>query len=1356
MLPVILAHQLKVEFTRLQVTAGQLFVHEVDFQRCILRIVSVGEHRSGRRGLAIDADNRSAHGAVGIIRHLHNHLVSGFVIVHTGNLHIGNDFLQGVGVSSLILQLIVQDEASFARTMAQLRNRDQLRAVVQAELEAGGRNQRAAGGIVQPLQHIQHHVAAGGIIAVMEIDVNLPVATLIDIEGVSGVERSNPVNFQLAVHIPVGDGDTEGMQGRIIADAADGLATVGLQHLIGISTGSSEDLLAHGLVEVEGGIALVGRSRSDGHPALLRPFLELELEFGTVPVTGSGIHRLGAIKDDVNGVNSFGNVGVDHFHAGPILGHDDHAVTAFAVFLIGSGKTSAGLRLRDIGRGAFGQVQNLNLLIVLQGHGEAALSIGGHRSLRANGFKGLFRNTHALQPDMDGEAQILRDRVLAAKLVANLFGNQQIAFATQGIDKGCLSHLTFLQCQGERIGDRNVFQRLDFFHNVHHASRQAADVEGLPSSNLHGGFAAGEGNGGGRLLAIGIHQDSRIACIIVGVGDIGNVELERCIGGGKAIGHGLAQSDAGFRLQGQPTIVAQGCTHDEIVAQLTHGMIVGIHEGDVSLRQGIGDVFRLFHGVAVQIHMDITGTDVPGAVSSPLGRGQRGRRYLAVQGLCAVRGIDHIAAVENTLRLGIAHVPCAVGIGVERGIHQIVILIVLSGGIEIGIGVDLAVAGGIVHFILVGIEIDRAIGVGVGGQIRLRHHIHHGELVDLLLQGHFVHQADGILRTGNLHIGHFAVYAQGHFISNHGNQGGRHRKDHALLAGGDVFPNLDGSIHHIRGGHALVLVHLAQIAVGFNNEGRVGSGISGGIGHGLNALMPEAQELTGGIGIPADVIGVVRVAVVAELAILVSQADQRPCRVGGFQAQTGLYRPDHLIAQGGGVLISTQVTAAGDEVPGKLCAGIQGIVNQDALDIRHFHILANLIHEGDIAGQIRITGYQRRRVFGHQANLVDDVAERIRQLVRRGGGEGLVHIVAQVDTGGERCAVGRGLGDGVGFLHRGRTPAIGRIVNGDVHLAITEQFFPIAVDGGRRMVLGVHHRKADGIAQTQGVEQRIRFRIVVIHHFSDVGRRQLGHKVRFVGGADTDGVVAHAGCNLFRIVMGSSGGFAIGHENHNGNAGGTGLVIRSSRNRGICRQQLLHGIQQAQLSIGAGHIGKGSGGLGHGLAGRVLHAGIDRHSPNLSAGNGGFQIIGGSAVTVQGQQHHTVVRIGLVSVNAAVVDHNAYPVVFVEGLQLFDRAVHCSQHGLDGFGISGAATIHGAGQIQNHHGVRGHIGHTGHTHVGCHGRQCHQEAVLFVFRDAGSVKCGGIREHGLIRPHSTGVVGGQQVGQEQVAPAIHG
>ena len=388
-------------------------------------------------------------------------------------------------MGACVLQLVVQDKPGFADTVGEFGMGKQIiLAVIQTEAESGKGCHGAAGGICQLLLHIQHHITACGIVAVMEGNLDMPAAVIRDFEILIAVEGGDVADLQMSVHIGIGDDNTKGMHRGIVGDAVLDFTGVGLDDLIGVGAGGGELLRLHGFGEAEGRRILGGGGGGDGDPTVISPFLELELELGAIPVVCGGGHGFDALHFHVDGVDGIGNILVDHHDGGGLILYDHHdAVAGFAVIHVHGAETVGGIPLHHGGNGTGGQTGDLQLLLILQNHGETALGIGGDGcdgTVGVDCIEGGIGGADAAQADVHDEGQILGDGMVAAKGMVNVLGDGQTAGAPLVVDEGQL-------CQGLILhGDflhglfGDIVQRFDFFYPVVGAGGHAADGDALP------------------------------------------------------------------------------------------------------------------------------------------------------------------------------------------------------------------------------------------------------------------------------------------------------------------------------------------------------------------------------------------------------------------------------------------------------------------------------------------------------------------------------------------------------------------------------------------------------------------------------------------------------------------------------------------------------------------------------------------------------------------------------------------------------------------------------------------------------------------------------------------------------------
>ena len=814
-------------------------------------------------------------------------------------------------------------------------------------------------------------------------DLDIPIVGRILAEFIAGMVGNDLVDLQAAIHVPISHENAKGMQGGIVGNAIDGLAAIDFHHLVVIRTNSGKGLCCQSCGKAERGVSLVCGSGSHIHPSSTIPALQLKLEGFAHPIGGTG-QGLRAFQLDIYWSYGLGLILVGNRNADDaILGNCHSAVTQNIILPVGRGESLAGIQLGNSGNRAGRQTQNSHLLVVGQFQQEHAVFIGGDgcdRAAAMGGSKGLAGSANTGQLNLHRKAQADGQHMIGAQRMHDLLGDGQIAGATVGIDKFHSSQLTRYDGHQGTFLVGNIFHSGNFRHLISRAGGHAADLQGLACIERNPGLAIGKGNGSNGGCAVRMAHHDGVSSIVGRIGNIGNFKCKGAGGIGGIGSHGLGQGNTRDGCDQQLAIVAQGSTDNEIVASVANGMAIGIHERQIGIFQRAGCVGAAFQNSIIrQIHMDIACRHRPSSIAVTLGSCHCGIRQLAVVGLhpicIAVLHINGISTIGRAAGLGIATIQRTIGIGANQSILQEVIMVVLAGRIEIGIGIDLAVAHRAVQFILVGVETDIAVGIGIGGQIFRRNNILHGEGIDPVIQSDLINQADGIFCARGGQTGQISSLVQGHLVGQNRNQCGGNGEDHALLAGGDVFPNLDGGIHHIRLCHAVGFVHSAQITIGFDQESRVSGRIAGRLRNGGTALMPETQELTSRVGIPTDVVGELGVTGVAQLAILIGQANQRAGFIRTAQAQADHNRVDHFIAQGLGIFSSAQITAIGTffKVLGQIRAGEQHMIDQNALDVYNIHILANLVHKGHIARQIFAAANQSGEITALQLDITNDL-----------------------------------------------------------------------------------------------------------------------------------------------------------------------------------------------------------------------------------------------------------------------------------------------------------------------------------------------------------------------------------------------
>ena len=1335
---------LEAEFVRAHRSAGQRLADKVNGKLRILRIVGIGEGCSNgsariRRLLAAGKDHRRE-GAVAVVDHPHG---DRDLLIAVGPA-IGNgirlDLSENIGKGlAHIRRTVIQDESGEAT----LGGGQQL-----THLHAGGSIKQAEGEpsqglgstaiIVDGLVDIHGHSGrAGGGIGVGEACEHIPSGSgLYHFRGVRPVS-SHFGDLQLAIHITVGHHNSEGVDGLIVADTTQGCCRLDLDDPVIIGADFRVALVLERIGELEAGAA--GHSLN-GLTQLLpgavgQQLLQLELE-AVIHVPIPAKEGLVTGNMDKYGVNLGCLVVIDHDDRnGGILCHGHIAVTGQTVVPVGGREAGIRVDLHHHGSGSRRQAEDLKLLIVLQGNCKLAVFVSGDLGVGTVSMlrlEGGIGSADAAEGHLHGKLPVGGNLILSAEIMLHFLGNGQIAGASVGVDKVHIQNSVIDngQCAGggKAGGSGHVFHGLMFRDAEGLVGSHAADVEHITGIQLHLGNAFGELHGSVRLRAVRPDQPCGILGAVGRIGEIGQGKGEGPAGCRSTCGHGLCQADTGFGLYGKLAVIAQSSTHVELIAGIIDGMVMGVHEGNAGLAQGFGQIVTLVNSVAIHIDMNIALGDIPGAVcisnSGCLCRIGQG----TVDGLraeAAVVLVDLVGPVYGAGGLGLTGIEGAVCIGIDRCVFQIVVLLILSGGIEIAVGIDSAVAGGICVIPLVGVEVDGAVRIQILRvcQVVGRYGFQQIEGMDLRIQGHLVNQADGMLRAVHCQVGQLAVLIQGHIVADHRDQGSRDGEGHQLLAGGNIIPNLNGGVHHIGFADAVALIYSPQIAIGLNQEGRIRGSIAGGRRQHRHTLVIEAQELTGRIGVPADVVGVVVGIGVAELAVLVGQAYEGPGGIVAVQTQSGPDRDNHLRAQGSGCIKGAQLTAAGDKVAGQIGAGEQLIVNENALDIGHFHVLADAVHKRNVAGQVFTLGNQCGEVAGLQLNGVDDVLESLLQVfcqtsVSAIGGKVLIHIIF-FQSGGDLCdrSCGRSSGS--------RLNCQGIIIGGCIGNVQGLIAGPEIAQGSAGIGVGrIQHADGNAViaqAQTQGIEQAV---TAVL--FLDL---RLGIRCAELADEAQGRTGGSAVAQLDGVRVSEDGaahrGRAVGHQNQDG------LAVQLAHDRirhrdGIGRRsELIHSQDDALLDVGAAHhfLCLCGGTLALGLRPDICVQ-CHRLRGGWISSAGGHHIvikvlaIAAGGVAIQRQDQDGIAgSSGTALGGRAGIEDYAHPVVLVGSQQRCDALVGRLHQFLRHIIVAGVV-IHGAADIQHQHGVCGNVGHTGNAHGCRHSGQSHQEAVGIILGNA--------------------------------------
>ena len=710
----------EAEFAGFLLAACQFLADKVDGQCGGAGIIYIGKYGGGEVFAAIDGGDFGGGRAVTIVCYGDLHGVGFLGILHAGDLVGGNDLLQCIAVYTHIGLAVGQQEAGFANAIGQLGGGHQGLAFVQTEAEAGLGNQGAAGKVGQLFLHVQHQGGIRSVVCIGEGDLDIPVTCGIFAEFLAGVVRNYLFDFQLTVHIGICHQNAKGVQGGIIGDTADGLSAVDFAYLVVVSAWGGEDLSSQGILEIKAGLAFGGGIGGDGLPAASIPFLQQECEFCTVPL--GCVIDLRAHQRHIYRGYPGGGIGVFHGDGmGSAVANGHSAVAGEIAFPVAGGKTVAGGIFCDGGYRAGGQPQNGDLLHVGQDQGEFACVIGGNggEGVAAVAYgEGGVGGADAGELDTDGEAAVSGQHIVCAQVVNDLLGNGQIACATVGVDKFDPLQLACHDGNGGSglLGD--VFHGGFFFHGVHCAGDHAADVELFSCVQRNGGPAILKGHGGDGGGAVGVGHHDGIGAAVAFIGSVGQKEAESAGGRGGIGCHDLGKGDACAGGHQQLAVVAQGSADHEAVTRVAYVVIVGIHIGQVAVGKRAGGVLGFGGSIAFQVDKDVTCGDVPGAVGILHCVFQGFGSDLTVADLgfqrAAVFHIDLVGPVHSSAGGLFAGIERATIVGVYRRVGQIVVSVVLAGGVEVGIGVGLAVARSAIGFVLVGVEADIAVGIGVG------------------------------------------------------------------------------------------------------------------------------------------------------------------------------------------------------------------------------------------------------------------------------------------------------------------------------------------------------------------------------------------------------------------------------------------------------------------------------------------------------------------------------------------------------------------------------------------------------------------------------------------------------------------
>ena len=1185
---------------------------------------------------------------------------------------------------------------------------------------------------------------------------------------------------ELAVHIP--DGNGEGMQASVVGDAIDFVFGDLLQNLEGVlagfgkgdaiqNAGNGKGLFARFVVCVGDrcGLAL------HIDPGAFAVTLDLK---GKVRCDG-GLRVEGLCAGNIQAnLGGFRLVDIFHHHIGlGILADNDRIagilrIGGLILRPVAHSEVCTGSRFSNGNSGILRKLLNLQGLAVADGNGEAAPGTGGDRLQPAvtgmDHIKGLV--SQAFQ--CDGQFKIPGQHGCGNGVAIrslDLLGDLQIAVASGCVDESKALDLPPGQGDSGEVlicsvdGLHLVGGIVLFCHSVFHARCQAGDVNGLICGNGEFCLAAVKGQGFLRAL-LGTDQ----LCGAAAAGD------HKGKGPGSAIHgfrNGLGDLQAGSGLHHQLTVVAQ----DRCVVVLS--FIALFHDGPHHIIHGAGLIVLLCPLAGLQqLILGALGDDPVVAVLSGSSQRIGGNLYHHPLGAAGF-GINIVFTVAGSGSTGTGVPDGTLCIGIDHGIRNVVVALIFLGGFKVGVGI---VRISLIFLPIVGIEDVVAVGIlmllmafGAGDQLL--------DIVfmDILIQSHLIDQADGAGGAGSLDAFQLAAVAlacQLHFIGQGGDQGGGDCPGQGHVAGGDLFPDPDDGIHHIGVTDAVDLVGLAQEAVGLVDVGRTGRS---GLRH---ALIPEAQVISAGIGIPAGIVAVLGGAGVGDLSVAVSLLDQRLCVGSFFNAQAFLNGTDEFVAQLGGIL--NGAACAGSDIVAEGRAGEILVADDHALDIGDFHVFTDVVNEGNIAIQVMGTGvHQGGGILGLEDDLIHDGLEGRSKAVVRICRIELVHI----DPALELLAAGVHIIILLRIIDLVALPAILEHLHLTIGLHGIPHIVQLSTGLGR-----IHHAHGfrtfcRSIAIGQGVEQHI-LAVVILYYGIGIHCGKLSQERNGVAAAllicvavasvcngagakvvVNTGITDLAGSRITCKIGVAQGGLAVTHQHHNGHTGSTGLDLAILHD-GVSHGKLLHSLIDAVLGEGAGGAVHAAG---NGLILSVLYVGSHFHTlviiPVVPLCRNQIDTAGACAVTVQGQDGLRSCLLGFpVTGIIACVQHNTDPVVVVQTQQLGDGLVGFIHQLIDRTATIVVIGAHGAGQVQNKNRVGGNGGIACNGLIGCHNGQGYQEIVLFrgiqgYGSAAGRIQvlktfkfirhCG---KDGFIRPDHTCILGRQRLQIEELLPAVVG
>ena len=704
---------------------------------------------------------------------------------------------------------------------------------------------------------------------------------------------------------------------------------------------------------------------------------------------------------------------------------------------------------------------------------------------------------------------------------------------------------------------------------------------------------------------------------------------------------------------------------------------------------------------------------------------------------------------------------------IDHRIGNVVVILILLGCLKVSVGIDIALH--ILGIPVIGVEsvLTCFLVIMILVAANALYDLMNIVIMNVLVQLHLIDQTDGCLSAGSgdaVQIAVITLAIQLDLIGQGGDQRSGDCPCQGHVTGRDFLTDTDSGIHHICLLDTVIRICFAQEGIGLIDMGSIARSIC------FDALVPETDEIAFGIGVPADIVAELLRIGIGDLAMIISLADQRLGSGRTLNTQTCLDRADKFIAHFRRIVYGTEATIL--QLMRKGCTGVEVVSNDHALDIGDFHVLADMVDEGNIAVQIQQAGgHQRGGVTRLKNDLIHDLSKGIdqrlsqRHALRRLCLEEIIYIVLLNSDIGlcnlrrlflSSIISNRLLPFNLHCLAAGKRivgapiPVVS-ICCGIVHILAGVQ------NMGRNRLFGVGHVIH---TQTQSVEHCLTA-IVLRNLCLGISSCQLSYKSNCVV-CIAAAAITHMRCLGLHVAGGSGSGSAVTHKNQNGHTGSTCLDLAIFHN-GVCGKQRIHSLIKTVLNIGAALDLLA-------LGFRTIHSSFNTHfviDGDFGCAAGGiiqidlliiFNLSGG--ISAQRQEHCRSRSAGITGRAVAGIQNDTNPVVVVDILQSLDRGVGCTHHI-----IITTVIFHGAGNVQNQHGIRRNGGITGDGLIGCHCGQRHQEIVTLTGIKIDGCGTAGIqilqacqfprkgRKDRLVRPDHTCILGRQFFQVEELLPA---